>query len=253
MALLRERGSTALLNAALQLVPIIQMLALLEALPHSQHGTAGQGGSRSAASSSGEDSAASSSSSSGGGGGGDGGSSGPGGGLRPNLATAKVLLERLPHSEAHWELDAALDRLLAAGLEPHYRVFLPWATLHATVSRGIWGGEARVACHGSGAAVPPLPACGQRSACARRATLRRSTTPPRLQAGRVPAVRKVMERVRRHTGKVAPHYYAQLIRVREPAGGRCWRSRVGRAGGWGAAAPGLHASSCEEAEQEGWM
>lgn len=34
------------------------------------------------------------------------------------------------------------------------------------------------------------------------------------QAGRPQAVRKVMERVELYTGTLAPHYYAQLIKVR---------------------------------------
>lgn len=127
MALLRERGSTALLNAALRRVPIIQMLALLEVLPREQQqGEGSQGGSGGKGSGSNSSSSGSPNS------GGTRGST-----LRPDLATARIVLERLPGSELHWELDAALDKLLAAGLKPTYHLFLPWATLHANVSM-VW-------------------------------------------------------------------------------------------------------------------
>ena len=172
IALLRERGSTSLFNAALRRVPIIQMLALLDVLPrHMGEGSklsgssgSGSGGGaasrssgselssmRSISSSSGEPSDTTSS-------GDSGGSSGgtwrvP---LRPDDATARILLDRLPASELHWELDSALDKLLAAGIKPHYHLFLPWATLHANVSPQGRCGSGR--CDGRDAQAAPLPA-----------------------------------------------------------------------------------------------
>jgi len=163
MALLRERGSTALLNAALRRVPIIQMLALLDVLPRERQPDGSQRGGGSSRSRRGSSSRSDESSSNAGSGSdsctSESSSSVNSSRLRPNLATARILLERLPASELHWELDAALDKLLAAGLQPHYHVFLPWATLHANVSCGIvcavccWGGSAGDL--GSDIAKPP--------------------------------------------------------------------------------------------------
>lgn len=219
IALLRERGSTALFNAALRRVPIIQMLALLDVLPrHMGEGSklSGSSGSelssmRSISSSSGEPSNATSS-------GDSGGSSGGTwrGTLRPDDATARILLERLPASELHWELDSALDKLLGAGIKPHYHLFLPWATLHANVRpQGRCGGGR---CGGVMLRSGGPPPCHGPSQLLLLSAADTSTAAPTAamlaQAGRPQAVRKVMERVERYTGTLAPHYYAQLIKVR---------------------------------------
>ena len=235
MALLRERGSTALLNAALRRVPIIQMLALLDVLPRERQPDGSQRGGGSSRSRRGSSSRSDESSSNDGSGSdsctSESSSSVNSSRLRPNLATARILLERLPASELHWELDAALDKLLAAGLQPHYHVFLPWATLHANVSCGI---VCAVCCWGcsAGALVLMLPtrqawplcACPARAPLVWSATLRAagcrhaSWGPPMFvampQAGRPQAVRKVMQRVEQHQGELAPHYYSQLIKAR---------------------------------------
>ena len=71
--------------------------------------------------------------------------------LTPTLATAQALLERLPaHRQLRGELDAVLCRLLQAGLAPHYRVFLPWASHHGQAGsiRGVRGVMEQAALHG---------------------------------------------------------------------------------------------------------
>ena len=109
MAQLRQRPSISLLNAALKSLPNAQLLPLIHRCFPAQHA---QGNS-------------------------SGFSSGDIPGLQPNLWTAKALLERLTHApELRLELDAALQRLLGAGLRPDYRLFLPWAMHHAQV-RGV--------------------------------------------------------------------------------------------------------------------
>lgn len=117
-ALLRRRSCIHLYNAALAAVPgswLQRVLALL--LPG-----AGDGGSSSS-----KPEAASAAA-------GSPGSAGTRrGGITPNLQTALVVLERLPGSGARWALDAAMGRLLGAGLRPSYRVFLPWATAHSNL------------------------------------------------------------------------------------------------------------------------
>lgn len=108
-ALLRQRSCIQLYNAALAAAPVgrlKQLLALL--LDGAVDGSSGRGR----------------------------------GGVTPNLQTARVVLERLPGSGARWEVDAAMGRLLGAGLRPSYQIFLPWATVHSKL--GSVGGVRHV-------------------------------------------------------------------------------------------------------------
>ena len=123
MELLRERSSTRLFNAALRAVPENHLPALLELLqPQAQDQQPSSSSRRSSSSSRRRR----------GDGGGDGGGGGEGGGLRPNHDTAAALLDRaLRAPRLREDVNAWMQRLLEAGLEPSYRVFLPWASLHA--------------------------------------------------------------------------------------------------------------------------
>ena len=55
------------------------------------------------------------------------GAGGAAGWPRPGMDTALLVLERMPPDE----MDRSMQLLLHAGLKPHYRVFLAWASWHA--------------------------------------------------------------------------------------------------------------------------
>lgn len=257
-ALLLGRGSIKLFNAALKAVPDSQLPSLLELLPQQPGGAAAAAAATTFGSSgsSGDAVGAESSSSP--------GARTRGGGpavLRPNVETAQILLERLPKGELRDELDHWMRVLLGAGLEPDYRVFLPWASYYAQASRRCRGGvglccQCLALC--DPAAVYVLvclllrmltPLRRWPSACSATPSpyLTHSTplqcTAARLQAGSVSGVRSVMEEVEARGGRMAPQYYSQLVRVRRPPG---W------VGGWGAC---MHAfnSGCavRRGEREG--
>ncbi|KAL4458379.1 hypothetical protein ABPG75_013244 [Micractinium tetrahymenae] len=119
LALLRQHRRTQLFNSALRTVPGEQLQAVVDELVQSTWGS--------------------------------------GGSCRPDHLTVRTLLHRLARSDMHAEVNSFMQALLAAGLPPTYKAFLPWASFHArrgSVS-GVRAVMAQVEAHGGPAAVSP--------------------------------------------------------------------------------------------------